>query len=370
MTQRESLKRARQQRPKMILEDRTKRCGKVPTIVVRLSPCKPTVVYDTYWRFAAERQRIFFRRFEGSPSPWTDDAIIKKYKFTNAYRASDRVSQYLIRHVIYHGDPSPREVLFRTVLFKLFNRIETWQLLERELQTVTYEEYNFDQYDDILSRGFERGNLFSGAYIMPSRAGVFRHRRKHRNMLELADLMVRNDLHLRLQDAKSMQAAFELLRSYPMIGDFLAYQLVTDVNYSELTDFSEMDFVVPGPGARDGIRKCFESLGGLNEAEGIRFMADRQEGEFARLDLDFKTLWGRRLQLIDCQNLFCEVDKYARIAHPGIKGRSTRTRMKRLYRENEAALPYWYPPKWGLNQRITGTCRSIRGEDLFNSPQL
>ena len=31
-------------------------------------------------------------------------------------------------------------------------------------------------------------------------------------------------------------------------------------------------------------------------------------------------LRGRRLQLIDCQNLFCEVDKYAVVAHPGVRG--------------------------------------------------
>lgn len=52
-----------------------------------------------------------------------------------------------------------------------------------------------------------------------------------------------------------MQPAFELLRSYPTIGDFLAYRFVTDINYSEVTDFSEMEFVIPGPGAREWLAK-------------------------------------------------------------------------------------------------------------------
>ena len=47
-----------------------------------------------------------------------------------AYRASDRVSQYLIRNVIYRHDQGPEEVFFRIMLFKLFNKIETWELLE------------------------------------------------------------------------------------------------------------------------------------------------------------------------------------------------------------------------------------------------
>ena len=50
----------------------------------RITPLKPTPVYDTYWLFAAERQEIFFRRIEGQLPPWTADTILRTYKFTNA----------------------------------------------------------------------------------------------------------------------------------------------------------------------------------------------------------------------------------------------------------------------------------------------
>src|SRR5476651_2489302 len=93
-----------------------------------IAPLKPTPVYDTYWRFAAERQEIFFARAAGKLPPWTDDEILAEFKFTNAYRAADRVSQFLIRHVIYDDErpPDNEDVFFRTMLFKLFNKIETW----------------------------------------------------------------------------------------------------------------------------------------------------------------------------------------------------------------------------------------------------
>ena len=149
-----------------------------------------------------------------------------------------------------------------------------------------------------------------------------------------------------------MQQAFTLLKSYPGIGDFLAYQYVTDINYSELTDFSEAEFIVPGPGALDGIRKCFHDVGGLNKPEVIKFMADRQEREFERLGLTFRSLWGRRLQLVDCQNIFCEVDKYARVGHPEVQGVSGRSRIKQRFAPKPSLPPPWYPPKWGLNDRI------------------
>ena len=81
---------------------------------------------------------------------------------------------------------------------------------------------------------------------------------------------------MRIAESESMQKAFHLLRGYPMIGDFLAYQYVTDLNYSDLLNFSEMEFVMPGPGARSGIRKCFADYGSYSESDLIRWMADHQ----------------------------------------------------------------------------------------------
>jgi hypothetical protein len=325
---------------------------KSPFVFSRLTPAQPTKVFDTYWYFAAERQAIFFRRMAGQPpAAWTRDPIIARYKFTNSYRASDRVSQYLIRHVIYAGDQTPEEVFFRTILFKIFNRIETWELLERELGGVSYTDYSFRLYDSVLSRARKRGaRIYSAAYIMPSGNRAFGYRRKHRNHLKMLERMMEDEVALRIAEARSMKQAFELLRSYPLIGDFLAYQYVTDLNYSELISFSETEFVVPGPGALGGVRKCFASLGGLTEADIIHHVMEKQDKEFSERGIDFQTLWGRPLQLIDCQNLFCEVDKYARIAHPEFA--NGRTRIKQHYRRNAEPIEYWYPPKWKLNGKI------------------
>lgn len=331
----------------------------------KLAPMRPTPVYDTYWRFAAERQAIFFRRVRGQNQPWTDEPILREYKFTNAYRASDRVSQYLIRHVIYDGDQSSDEVFFRTLLFKVFNRIDTWELLQRELGSLTWADYAYERYDRVLAQAIGCGErIYSAAYIMPSGGArsAAEGGRKHRMHLRLIESMLREEVPARLAEAKSMGRAFDVLRSYPTIGDFLAYQFVTDLNYSTLTDFSEMQFVVPGPGARDGLRKCFTDLGGLTEAEAIRHVTERQEAEFERLGLRFQNLWGRKLQLIDCQNLFCEVGKYARVKHPEFAGVSGRTRIKQRYRPSKDPVTLWYPPKWGLNDAV--------GKETRNVPQL
>lgn len=326
-----------------------------PIILRHLAPAKVSEVYESYWRFAAERQKVFFQRARGEARPWTQNPVLATYKFTNAYRASDRVSQYLIRHVIYRDDlpKSSREVFFRILLFKFFNKIETWEMLEHALGPITFEAYRFERYDELLSRAMRAGHrIYSAAYIMPPGRSAFGRPAKHQNHLLLLERMMADELPARIAQAQTMQEGFEKLRAYPTIGDFLAYQFVTDINYSEITEFSEMDFVAPGPGARDGLRKCFADPGGLNEPELIRLMADLQEQEFERLGLNFRSLWGRRLQLIDCQNLFCEVDKYARVAHPQVAGRTGRTRIKQKFEPMHEPIELFYPPKWKLDDKI------------------
>lgn len=308
---------------------------------------KATPVFDTYWRFAAARQGIFMRRLAGVSPPWTNDPILATYRFTNPYRASDRATQYLIRHVLYQGSQDPDEIFFRAFLFRMFNRIETWQELVLHVGELTWNGFNSGLYERVLDRMVVSGKkIYSSAYIIPSpRLGSHR---KHTNHLRLLSMMMRDDVPARIRSANFLSKVFHVLHSYPSMGDFLSFQLTIDLNYSEMLNFSENDFVVAGPGARDGIRKCFSDLGGANPQEVIEAVTRLASEEFERRGLTFQTLWGRQLQLVDHQNLFCEVDKYARLAHPTQTAGSLRHRLKRKYRPNPAPLPQWYPPKWGL----------------------
>ncbi len=325
--------------------------GEAPYGFARRSEPKATVVFDTYWRFAAARQAILFSRLKGVPAPWTDDPILREFRFTNAYRAADRVSQYLIQNVIYDKDRGFTDTFFRILLFKIFNRIETWELLEESFGELDAATFRPGDWDKRLERERRAGNrIYSAAYIMPSggRSGV----PKHRFHLELLATMLKSGLPTRIRNAGSMRRAYALLLEQRSVGPFLAYQWATDLNYSAQLGFDEMEFVMPGPGALDGIRKCFSDPKGWDTGDLIRKMADEQECHFERLGLRFQSLWGRRLQLIDCQNLFCEVDKYARVAHPSVKGRSGRQRIKQKFRASRRAMSCWFPPKWRLNGRV------------------
>lgn len=310
----------------------------------------PTPVLETYWRFAAERQAIYFRRCADKLGPWTSDPILQTYRFTNVYRATDRISQHLIRDVQYGPDRSqePRELFFRTLLFKIFNRIETWQAIEEAIGPLTAEGADLDKISAVLDGLMAKGQrIYSAAYIMPS--PKLGYTRKHANHLALIARMMDDRLPDRIAQAPTLAAVYEMLLRYPSLGPFLAFQYAIDLNYSKLLNFDESSFVVAGPGALDGIAKCFSDVGTRTPEEVIHAVTEDQASAFRRLGIEFQTLFGRPLQPIDCQNLFCEISKYARVAHPEVVGTSNRTRVKQTYRRstNLSSAPF-LPPRWGL----------------------
>lgn len=304
-------------------------------------------VLHSYWTLAAERQRVYHARLHGEPGPWTEDPVVSQYRFTNAYRAADRVSQDLIQ-VIYSGPQDPRDVLFRILLFRFFNKPETWAALEIARGEISADDFDVEEYSSILDDRLARGErVYSAAYIVPP--PPFGERRKHRNHLRLIEHMMTSNLERDLATASSLKAVFAQLIEFPSLGPFLGFQLTIDLNYATLFDFDENDFVVAGPGALSGLAKCFPDARGVDPADLIRMMVETQEEQLDFYGIDFRDLFGRPLKLIDCQNLFCETDKYARVMHPDRRGIGNRTRIKQQFAPHGRLAAPFFPPRWGLN---------------------
>lgn len=305
-------------------------------------------IYDLYWYFAYERQNIFIKKKNGELAPWTADLILQEYKFCNSYRVNDRVSQYLLKNVIYNGkEYSNEDMLFRIILFKIFNLESTWELLLEHFNDITLKTFNIKEYSEVLEKAISNGiKIYNDAYISCA-TKAFGYDRKHDNHLALLNKMFNVDkIQNKIIKCKTMEEGFNIIRSYPLIGNFMAYQLVTDINYSEVVDWSEDEFTIAGPGSLRGIKKCFIDKGNMSNEDIIRYMYLHQDEEFKRLNLKFKRIGDRPLQLIDCQNIFCELDKYCRQAKPELK--SNRTKIKKHYVPVNKKIDYIYPPKWKI----------------------
>lgn len=312
-------------------------------------PTPRNEVYDLYWKFAAERQTIFEKRQAGVPAPWTHDPVLLAYKFCNVFRAADRVSQYLIRDVIYTDQQrTPADAIFQIIAFRMFSRESTWDGLIKLLGHAPV-------LNDLASGDFERAlselkktqsPIYTNAFILCA-TNAYGQGTKHLNHVELfKDMFFSHDIAHDIVRAPSLEAVFTLLKAYPLIGNFMAYQIAIDLNYSEYVDFSENDFTKAGPGALRGIEKCFVDLGDYTPEQTIMWMVAQQDSEFERLGLKFHGLYGRKLHAIDIQGLFCETDKYARVAVPELK--SARVRMKQKFTPQQATLPIVLPPKWEI----------------------
>ncbi len=338
---------------------------KPPQLALRLNGrvLRPTAVFDTYWRFAAERQAVYLARLRRTPTPWTNDEVLQAHRFTNVFRASDRVSQFLITDVQRGATASrePDDVVFRTLLFKVFNRESTWQHLEGRVGPVTWRTYSYDRYRRALDEAAAAGPIYSPAYLMPPpRLG---EDRKHANHLRLLESIMQDGLADRIMSAPSLKSIYDALVSYAGLGPFLAFQYAIDLNYSDLGRFDENDFVVAGPGARDGIRKCFGREASGIETEIIRYMVESQGQHFERLGLNFPGLFGRPLHLIDAQNLFCEVDKYARVRHPDVAGISGRSRIKQRYTPGQPLAAPVFPKRWRLDATADAVVSRVEDRD-------
>ncbi|KAJ6619050.1 hypothetical protein B0H10DRAFT_2164011 [Mycena sp. CBHHK59/15] len=344
-----------------------------PPFVICGQKLTPTSVFNTLWQWLAERKGIDDRRRAGLPAPWTQDPILQKFKFCNAYRVLDRTSQFVVREVIEKGAQDRTEMLFRILLFNCFNKIETWQLLARAFGrggAPTYTAFDLDAYGVVLDVAVAAGTtLFTSAYMkIGHRLDYDANHMRHLQLLQI----LMHDLPPVLASARFAADVYERIAAYPGMAAFTAYQLLLSLSYSPLLPFAANDFVVPGPGARSGLAKMFgRSIARARaavpaadiEAEVLRWMARTQTAHFARLGLAFAPLRGadgraRPLDVADLEHAVCEVDKYARVRHPGVPGIGTRTQLRGRFTPTGAlpASPV-LPAAWADPARRTARVR-------------
>lgn len=306
-------------------------------------------VFRYYFYFIQERMNMFWRRCEGK-TLLTNDPILREYKFTNVYRACDRVSQYLLRHVIYNKVEkySPEDMLLRILVFKIFNKIETWEYLNQVYGEITIHHFDVKKISALLSERQRYAPIFNNAYMMTGS-----HKRydylptKHEKWLTmLKEELLGEGIIDNVLKAHSLEEIYLLLRGCSFLGGFLAYQYSIDFNYSPYINFDENSFVVAGIGAIRGIQKCFLSHGSSYE-DAIRYTQQHFKELQAKYGFtDFKPLKGHEPTLLDLQNCFCETDKYLRAKMPDLL--IGNKRIKQKYKPQDASIHYMFPPKWQL----------------------
>ncbi|CDO73264.1 hypothetical protein BN946_scf185008.g26 [Trametes cinnabarina] len=308
----------------------------------------PTVIFDTFFKFVSERHLTQQLRLAGKPPPWTSDSIIATYPFTNVFRVYDRVSQYVLRNVIQQGDQNLHEQCFRVMVFRSFNKIETWELLTAHFGAITWRDFDVNMYEDVLVEQQQNHALYGHAYIIPS--PKLGGRANASNHLRLVQLMMEEDLPGQLRKLHHLKDAHGRISLFPGMGDFMALQLLLDLNMTPHFNYSEDEWVALGPGSLECLRKMFgPSIRGF-EFDALRYLHQSQHTHFARLHIrprDIPRVPGHTpgLSMVDLEHALCECEKYSRACHPSIKGKRQQV-AKRLFVPRPNPITADVPPHW------------------------
>lgn len=276
-----------------------------------------------YFHFLRERYRILLRRRAGEPAPWTSDPVLQSWRFCNVRREDDKVTEWFRREIRDPLQDHPA-VWFATIAFRWFNTIETGELLKPFLAVGHWDRAEVQR---LLEERIARGEtIFTAAFMINSAPGI----KKHINILDILDEVHKAGPPARItRDCWTKEAMFKEVKKIPRLGNFAAYQVVVDLQYTFwLRNAIDLNtFTVAGPGCAKGIGLCF-----FDDAEHFSYGSKKDQEEM--LALMAQALEASRdpsnwpaewppFVLSDIENGYCEYLKW-RNGHSG-------KRLKRTY---------------------------------------
>ena len=260
-------------------------------------------VQVAYW--VRERELIRLQREAGRPAPWTEDPILRAYRFCNVRREDDRVTRWLAQ---YWRAPYAQHPLLcvNMALARYFNRVDTLRFLGYQEKWVPVRLLG-----RLLNARSGGATLFHNAYMI-STCGASRDKLEH--VVGALDGLARA-----LPDGPAAGDTLEgfcaKLRALEGFGPFLSGQIIADLKHApgnpldEAPDF--WSWAVPGPGSQRGLCWYFGRRTPFPEREFLPALNVMASEVGALLAPSF------RLEMQDWQNVMCEVSKYQRILATG-----------------------------------------------------
>jgi hypothetical protein len=119
---------------------------------------------EAFFSFMRERENVRLRKEAGDFFPWTDDPILRDFKFTNVHRHHDKTSRVL-REKFYTPkfDHEPRDILMNAALFRYFG---TWEFAEA-IGWQRWDKFDFKGIIDLAAKRLaNKERVFTGAYVI------------------------------------------------------------------------------------------------------------------------------------------------------------------------------------------------------------
>ena len=282
----------------------------------------------TYWIEERERIRHLKEELKQDP-PWTEDPILKEFKFCQVFREDDRTTRWFRTYMREPLRNSP-DVFMATIAFRFFNLIETGRTL---LDNNLHIEWDRPKAIEEIKKN---PKWITGAYIVKSPNRMDKVTGVTECVSHLWD--DRENIIKQLESFTTLEEAWKFLMQYPYIGPFVSYEMVTDLRHTYLLE-NATDICTwgnPGPGA----------MRGLNRLTGRPLEFCRRSWDWHSEMLDLYDWCSQKLDLSKLNYPFemrevegglCEFDKYSRI----LKGQG-RTRSVYDYSKKDRPLIEYY----------------------------
>jgi hypothetical protein len=267
------------------------------------------------YTYMIEREAIRRRRAAGIPSPWTDDPILRAYKFTNVYRKYDRTSRILNEEFYTPHRGAPRAaILFNAAVFRYFGTYEFARAvgwLRPCEEALAYVEHKARQRMDDGER------VWTGAYMVRAETQV-KNIPKERTVCDYVSGLL-SAMDEIITDDGRWRTTIERIQQVHGFGPFMAKEVVLDARYAGYWPGIPSDVNVwcpMGPGAVKGAARLI----GKGDFRNGKFYTDLSEPEALGVCLATYAkrcgYWPKEyepLELHDIQWNLCEWDKYERV---------------------------------------------------------
>ena len=270
---------------------------------------------EMFREFVLERYRIHIRKdVNKQPAPWTDNPILREFKFTNVRREHDKTTKHLLALLEEHKDASYNNKLMNIIMYRLFNKMETSDLIG----WIDWGKYDEADIRAKLMKAPEGYVYFTNAfYTTGMRQGMARqYPDEEFKPMNIPNVLNRDKLKLvkAIKAAKTPMDVMDALKQLDGVGDFLGYQIFVDFTYLPEFPWSENEFVVSGPGCVWGLSELFEDRGGLSYDELLFWLRDNcpfTQEELDEIMVDLPD-YDRKMNIMSLENCMCELSKYVR----------------------------------------------------------
>lgn len=260
--------------------------------------------------------------------PWTTDEVLKNFRFTNIRREHDKESKWVIEHIANNPELSYEDKLLNVILFRLYNKHETAELISMPFKFSQTPDWNPEWYRSLFEAALvedPKRVFFTAAFHTVGMKNTLKKVTGEdyapMRILKFIKILINEGLVDDIKACINQQEVYQILTGYNGIGRFLAYQFYVDMTYIAEFPFSENEFTVAGPGCIMGLNYLFENRDGMTYEECLFWLRDNLDRLFVEelgKDWDAKRVFwdlpeeDRCFNVMSLENCFCELSKYIR----------------------------------------------------------